>query len=111
MFQLGTASTLFEGDDDLIGCEEFERRVSQDRHKLLGYQQGIWIVKHQDEFPEMEKLQGKVNILLPGLIVVDNSKDRRMFFLGSGGRGWWLSWRILNHRMGFTPRDLIAFSG
>ncbi len=112
-FKLRTVFSFLERDDALINVEEFERRISpkRKRGRVLGFQHGLWLMVEQNRFPKLRELEGKFNILLPGLTVVDSSGDRRMFFLDSGGKGWWMSWRILNHRTGFSPRDLIAYSG
>ncbi|MFH0806583.1 MAG: hypothetical protein V1885_02570 [Candidatus Brennerbacteria bacterium] len=92
-----------------ISGRAFESRLLPKRDVLYGYQHGAWIVEHQDEFPALKPLLGKVYILLPGLVVVHVGGGRRAFSLGSDGERWSLHWDYLAYAVLSGVR--VAFSG
>ncbi|MDE2079667.1 MAG: hypothetical protein KGI73_04790 [Patescibacteria group bacterium] len=108
---LRLGSVLIPGEEESLDGERYERRLIVPRTKGLldGYQQGVWLVKHQDEFPAFMALCGKVYIDLPGLIVVDEDGDWRVFSLRRGGERWRLRWRDLSLDVDSSART--AFSG
>ncbi len=88
IFDLGTV--FRPGEMEIDGDEYALRRTGLDG--LLGLQHGLWLVEHQDEFPEFMALLGKVYIDLPGTIVVNADGDRCFFCLHQRGERWGLYW-------------------
>ncbi|MBI2888558.1 MAG: hypothetical protein HYY10_01405 [Candidatus Liptonbacteria bacterium] len=110
MFKLGTVLLPDEMEEQrTISGRAFESRIVAKRDALYGYQHGVWIVEHQDEFPALKLLLGKVYILLPGLVVVGGGGYRCVFCLGRGGKRWYVRWICLTRDVGSSAR--AAFSG
>ena len=100
--------TVLRADEKSIGGEEYERRrVSLTG--LHGYQQAAWLVEHQDEFPEVMALLGKVYIDFPGLVVASADGDRNFPYLYRVGKRWDLRWRWTVYDLFSSGR--IASSG
>ncbi len=99
-------TVLNEGESYISGSE-YESRIKD--IPVLGYQQGIWLVEHQDEFPEFKKLAGKIYIDLPGLIVPDGDGYRRFPCLNGDGERWGLFWGWVGR--GLDSRGRLARSG
>lgn len=108
---LHLASVLIPGEEECIEGEKYERRLLVPRMQglLLGYQQAVWLVEHQDEFPALMALREWVCIDFPGLIVVDEGGRRCVFCLGFGGKFWHLSRSSLSNVV--TSHMRTAFSG
>ncbi len=102
---LGTV--LHSGESSINGTE-YEYRLKSIGGKF-GYQQGIWLVEHQDELPEFKKLCGEVYIDLPGLIVLGGDGRRSFPCLREYGGRWNLNWFWLGNV--FRLDDRIARSG
>jgi len=86
---LGTFLRVGEG---AIGGAEYECRRMPRIDVCLGYQQAAWLVEHQDEFPELMALLGKIYIDFPGLSVVNDDGNRDFPYLSKVGKRWNLSW-------------------
>jgi len=86
---LKLATVLREGEGSINGskCEE---RIAGKLDIVLGYQQAVWLVEHQDEFPEFMALLGKIYIDFTGLVVVDAYGDRSYPCLLRRGERWYL---------------------
>jgi len=100
-FQLGT---VLKPGEDVIGGTEYEIRRRPLVGRLYGYQQAIWFVEHQDEFPEFMALLGKVYIDFPGLIVVDMHSNRCFAYIFSNGERWGLRWSEVDRSLGHIGR-------
>ena len=88
VLSLGTVLTPSEKQ---IGGKEYEgRRLGL--AGCLGYQHGLWLVEHQDEYPAFEALLGQVYIDLTGLVVVRADGGRYFPCLGQYGERWYLYW-------------------
>jgi len=105
---LNLGTVLREGEGS-VGGAEYERRLQPKLDILLGYQQAEWLVAHQNQFPELMALLGKVYIDFPGLVVVRADGRRLVPDLDQGGRRWGLYWRWLGH--GVSGYDRVAVSG
>lgn len=102
---LDIISILKEGENYISG-KEYEKRLPSN---LLGYQQAVWLVEHQDEFPDFMALLGKVYIDFTGLVVV-NSRGRRFYpYLDRFGGRWYFYWHWIDR--GFSSSGRIASSG
>ncbi len=99
--------TVLRPDEGSVGGVEYERRIIS--LPTLGYQQAVWLVDHQDEFPEFMALLGKVYIDFPGLVVVRENGDRDVPYLDQGGKRWYLHWDWLGH--GQRSDGRVAVSG
>jgi len=85
---LQLATVLSEGELS-IGDEEYERRrVAMRTTIFLGYQQAVWLVEHQDEFPEFMALGGTIYIDFTGLVIVDGVGGHDFPFLVRRGARW-----------------------
>lgn len=101
--------TVLCADEERISGSEYERRIAPRLNISLGYQQAMWLVEHQDKFPEFMALLGKVYIDFPGLIVVHADGIRRFPYLGRGGERWYLRWVWIDHDL--SRRGRVALSG
>ena len=99
--------TLLRANEDSIDGQEYERRrVSL---PTLGYQHAVWLVAHQDEFPALMALLGKVYIDFPGLVVVNVDGNRNFACLIRGGGRWGLGWDWAGSSLSSDGR--VAVSG
>jgi hypothetical protein len=108
---LKLGSVLIPGEEENVDGMIYEQRLLIPRRRglLLGHQQAIWVMEHQQEFPELIQLLGKIYIDFPGLIVVRSDGSRDVFCLRSFGKRWYLGWRWLQDNAGSHART--AFSG
>lgn len=84
--ELGTV--LLEGELKINGAE-YERRLGADPY--FGFQQGFWLVKHQDEdkYSDFKALAKKgFYIYLPGLKVVGADDEYGFSYLESDSKYW-----------------------
>jgi hypothetical protein len=101
-------ATILLGNERSVNGQKYEERIAPKLDIILGYQQAIWLVEHQDEHPEFMALLGKVYIDFTGLVVVRSIGDRRCPFLDQFGERWCLYWSWVD--IGFISRERIAFS-
>lgn len=95
MLHLGTL--LRQGEERINGEEYEKRRLSL--AEMLGYQHAEWLVQHQDAFPALKALLGKVYIDFPGIVVAGAGGSRFFPCLGSDDGRWCL-------RLFWTVNDL-----
>lgn len=98
-------SVLKNGESGING-EEYQKRVPKN---VLGLSQAVWLLEHQDKFPELKELLGKVYIDFPATIVVDARGYRDYPCLNRLGKRWTLHWYWIGY--GFDSRGRIAVSG
>ena len=101
--------TVLRPDEKKINGGEYEKRIAPKLNLTLGYQHALWLVEHQDEFPEFMALLGKIYIDFPGLIVVRADGRRDFPYLRDDGRRWYLVWYWVGH--GFNRVGRFAVSG
>lgn len=101
--------TVLRSGEDRINGPEYERRCLTLAGRLLGYQHAEWLVRHQDAFPALQALRGKIYIDFAGLAVVgaDGSRDFPCFY--SDGKRWYLRQRLVV--VGQDRRGRLAVSG
>ncbi len=87
-----TLGTLLRSSEEWIDGKEYERRCKPRLASCLGYQHAAWLVEHQDEFPELKALLGKVYIDFPGMVVVRADGYRGFAYLSRAGKRWCLYW-------------------
>lgn len=104
---LSLATVLAEGSTSSIGGKEYEKRIALKHDVLLGFQHRQWLLEHQDEFPELKSLLGKVYIDFPGLVVVSRDGDRRVPYCRRLGSRWDDSWDWLDND--FDSDGRVAF--
>lgn len=85
--------TVLRPDEGSVGGTKYEQRIVS--LPTMGYQHAVWLVEHQDEFPEFMALLGKIYIDFPGLIVVLGNGYRRVPCLRRAGGRWCLDWHWL----------------
>ncbi|TSC75555.1 MAG: hypothetical protein G01um101430_397 [Parcubacteria group bacterium Gr01-1014_30] len=100
--------TVLRADEESLDGKEYKRRRAS-LTGLHGYQQAAWFVEHQDEFPELMTLLGKIYIDFPGLVVVSADGDRSFPCLRQSGERWKLDWGWVGG--GFNSFGRIASSG
>jgi hypothetical protein len=100
--------TILLGNEKSVNGQKYEERIAPKLDIILGFQQAVWLVEHQDEFPEFMALLGKVYIDFTGLIVVYSNGDRDYPYLIQHGKRWCLGWRWVGG--GFRSSGRIAFS-
>ncbi len=100
--------TVLRPDEKSINGTEYEYRLRSIDGKF-GYQQGAWLVEHQDEYPDFKNLCGKVYIDLPGLKVLHDDGYRFFPYLDVGGGRWDLFWGWIVGGLGSGGR--VARSG
>ncbi|MDE2015100.1 MAG: hypothetical protein KGJ89_01050 [Patescibacteria group bacterium] len=98
--------TLLRSDEKSIVGSEYERRLVSRRNLVLGYQQAVWLVEHQDEFPVFMSLLGKVYIDFPGLVVLYANGYRNVPYLSRNGERWYLGRSWLD--CGFNRNGRVA---
>lgn len=106
ILRLGTVLRL---NEERVNGAEYQRRIALKLDIGLGYQQAIWLVEHQDEFPEFMVLLGKVYIDFPGFVVVDAHGGRLFPCLNQGGGRWDLDWGWVGD--GLSRDGRVALSG
>jgi hypothetical protein len=105
---LKLATVLRESEGSING-PEYEKRIAQKLDIILGYQQAVWLVEHQDEFPEFMALLGKVYIDFTGLVVVNANGNRHFPYLSQDGKRWYLGWDWIDDNFGSSER-VASFS-
>jgi len=100
--------TILRPDEDRVNGTEYELRLVSVTGPL-GYQQAEWLVAHQDAFPGLTALLGKVYIDFPGLVVVRAFGCRFFPYLFRVGGRWDLRWPRVED--GFDRRGRVALSG
>lgn len=95
--------TVFRDGERSITGSEYEDRLKS-VSGTLGLSQALWLIDHQDEFPEFMALLGKVYIYFPATIVVFGDDSRRVPFLDRCGARWHLGWRWLDGGFGSNGR-------
>jgi hypothetical protein len=99
--------TVLKKGENYISGMEYERRIKD--IPVLGYQQAVCLVEHQDEFPEFKKLCGKIYIDFLGLMVLDDDGDRSFPCLHESGGRWGLVWGWVDS--GLDSGGRVARSG
>jgi hypothetical protein len=94
-FTLATALPV--GEKNSISGTEYERRIAPKQDLILGYQQAVWLVEHQDELPGFTALLGKIYIDFSGLVVVSGYGYRYVPYLSPYGKRWFLFWDWLGY--------------
>lgn len=102
---LNLATVLKRGERS-IGGTEYERRLGPKQNVLLGFQHWQWLLAHQDEFPALKALLGKVYIDFPGIVVRDGEGDRVVPYCGQDDTRWRGSWDWLGSS--FRDRGRVA---
>ena len=104
-----TLATVFDVNANGINGKEYERRLSGNLSRLLGYQQREWLMEHQKEHPAFMALLGKIYIDFPGIVVVAGLGSRCVPSGHQSGGRWdaHLSW-LSN---GFDRAGRVAVSG
>lgn len=101
------ATVLRENENSTPG-QEYQTRLASVEGKL-GISQAIWLVQHQDEFPELMAILGKVYVDFPATIAVDVDGNRGVPYLDQDGGRWCVGWGWCGS--GFDTRGRIAGSG
>jgi hypothetical protein len=101
--------TILREGETSVGGAECERRIAGKLNIILGYQQAVWLVEHQDEFPEFMAMLGKIYIDFSGLVVVNSYGSRSFPFLDRSGERWYLIWNWIDD--GFGSDGRVASSG
>jgi hypothetical protein len=101
------ATVLVPDDGSSIDGKEYEKRIALKHNALLGFQHMMWLIEHQDEFPELKPFLGKVYIDFPGIVVVHRDGDRRVPCCAQDGSRWGARWHWLSVR--FSVNGRIAF--
>lgn len=104
---LALATVLVPDDGSYIDGKEYEKRIALKHDALLGFQHQQWLLEHQDEFPELKALLGKVYIDFPGLVVVNRVGGRRVPCCGRSGSRWGDVWGWLSDS--FASDGRLAF--
>ncbi len=81
-------ATILRSDEERVNGEEYERRIASKLEILFGPQQAIWLMEHQDEFPALMALLGKIYIDFSGMVVVGEDGGRDVFCLNRLGKRW-----------------------
>lgn len=102
-------ATVLSGEEKDVDGDVFERRLAPRLKICLGFQQAIWLVEHQDEYPALKALIGKIYADFVGLVVMNEHGLRLIPCFDDDGKRFTLSWRILAH--GFRDHSRIAVSG
>ncbi len=100
--------TVLHPDEEKINGTEYEKRIAPKLSICLGYQQVLWLVEHQEEFPEFMALLGKAYIDFPGLVVVSAHGDRRFPCLNRDGERWDLGWRWVDDDLNQDGRVAVS---
>ena len=91
------ATVLRPEETNAINGAEYERRLTPKFDgTILGYQQAIWLVEHQNEFPELKPFLGKIYIDFTALIVVGADGGRFYPCLLQDDERWDLDWYWLD---------------
>lgn len=98
-----------EDTGDYIAGSVYEQRLAAKLDIVLGLQQAIWLVEHQDEFPDLMALVGRIYIDCPGLVVVCGSGGRCIPYLGKQDGRFVLDWHWVDDS--FDRYGRIAVSG
>lgn len=104
--RLGTVLRL---NEKRVNDIEYENRIAPKLDICPGYQQGCWLVEHQDEFPELMALLGNAYIDFLGLRVVHADGHRGSPCLDEHGMRWGFGWHW--DVSGLHRRGCIAISG
>lgn len=106
---LTLVTVLKPGETSMDGAE-YERRLAPKEDALLGFQHRQWLLDHQDEYPALKALFGKVYIDFPGIVVrFDDGRCGIPSCFRDGPRGdgrWYDHWRWLGH--GFNRDGYVA---
>ena len=102
-------ATILRPEENQVNGTEYERRITPKLDILLGLQQALWLVDHQDEFPAFMALLGKIYIDFSGLVVVRGDGNRGRFSLRQGGERWSVNWDWLGND--FDRHGRLALSG
>jgi hypothetical protein len=100
-------TVLVPSDGNSINGKEYEKRIALKHNSLLGFQHMMWLIEHQDEFPELKPLLGKIYIDFPGIVVVNRDGGRGIPYCGQDGSRWGGLWGWLSGEFGSSGR--IAF--
>ncbi len=101
-------ATVLRTNEESVGGANYERRIAPKLDIILGFQQAMWLVGHQDEFPAFMALLGKIYIDFSGLVVVTDDDDRHFPYLSQDGTHWRMGWYWI--RLGFSRLGRIAVS-
>lgn len=100
--------TVLRPDEKSINGMEYEYRLRSLDGKF-GYQQGEWLVLHQDEYPDFMNLLGKIYIDLPGIKALRDDGGRDFPCLSQDGKRWCLRWDWFG--TGLVSNGRVARSG
>ena len=103
-----TLTTVLQSTEGSISDKEYERRLAPKHDQLLGFQHAVWLVEHQDEFPDLKPLLGKIYIDFPGIVAVPRLSRRSFPSLYQGDGRWRLRWRWTGY--GFNDYGRVAVS-
>ncbi|MEK7193364.1 MAG: hypothetical protein AAB652_01085 [Patescibacteria group bacterium] len=101
-------ATVLRPDENRINGTEYECRIASKLDLCLGYQQAVWLVEHQDEFPDFMALLGKIYIDFSGLVVVNENGYRFVPCLSQGSTQWYLRWYWLGTHLDRRGRLAIS---
>lgn len=95
-----TLATVLRPGEKPIDGTEYERRLAPKWNTLLGIQHWQWLLAHQDEYPSLKPILGKIHIDFPGIVVRDGADNRRIPCCSQSGARWlgYWSWLGLSFR-------------
>jgi hypothetical protein len=105
--RLKLASVLCPDENGISGAE-FERRLVPTLNVALGYQHSRWLTEHQNEYPALMGLLGKVYINFPGIVVADGSGSRYIPCCSERGGRW--SDFCSGYGLGIGPDNRVAIA-
>jgi len=92
-----TLVTVLKPGEKPIDGKEYERRLAPQQDVLLGFQHRQWFLAHQDEYPALKALLGKVYYIdFPGIAVRDVGGFRVVPYCFQGGKRWDGDWSWLD---------------
>jgi len=105
---LSLATVLKPGETCIRGGE-YERRLAPNHIISLGFQHRQWLLAHQDGYPSLNLLLGKIHIDFPGIIVRLDDGFRRIPCCRRGVTRWIRGWYWLDDR--FLENGRVAVAG
>lgn len=102
-----TLTTVLEKDEDRISGNDYKVRLKSVRGQL-GLSQVVWLVEHQDEFPEFMALPPKICIDFPGTIAVDVQDLQDIPYLYQNNGRWLPRWYWLGRNLDSDCRIAVS---